>query len=141
MKRVLAIAVIGLILLAASYYVGYRGEHQRFSDCQKQHNSVSQQLADAQGQLRIWNLEGRLRRLIESVQAKNFGQAHDASTTFFNEVRSEAARTERGDFRSTLNSVLQSRDAVVTGLTRGDPAVLDTLRQSSNQIRGLVESR
>ena len=139
MKIVAVFALSTIILISAAYYLGYRSERVRFAGCKNELQATRQQLGSVESQLRIWRLEGRLLNLIETAELKNFGEARNASTAFFDEVRAEIGRTDQGEFKSTLASILNSRDTVTVGLTTADPETARTLRQFSIQLRQLVE--
>ena len=77
--------------------------------------------------------------LIDVVARQNYGQAVQASTAFFDEVRAESNRTEQAAFEEVLQSVLATRDSVTGALTKADPASLEELRRSADLLRSVLE--
>ena len=133
MKKTLAL--VFLVLLIASYLVGYIPEHRQRQAAETELADLRTRFTQTQGRLRICDLHNRLLSLIERVQEQNYGEAQKLSTEFFDQVRIAANEMPAGGQRSVLETTLQMRDAVTTGLAKGDPASLEALKQSSQRFR------
>ena len=132
MKKYVAISV--LVLLAVAFFAGYWPEHQRRVAAEDQVGTLLQQLSDAENRVRLGNLLGQLLTLTDVVSDKNFGQAQGYSTAFFDGLLAESARSQ-APFKPALDELLQVRDQVTAGLTRGDPATIDVLQRSLTRLR------
>lgn len=138
MKSVLV--VIAMLLLAGAYVGGYWPEHRELTAAQSELQSTKIRLAEAEDKIRMYQLENRILGVIEKATDKNYGDAQKLSTEFFDQVRPEIARTAQDSFRTSLESALLKRDQVTAGLTQGDPAVLDLLRQMLVNFRQVLGS-
>lgn len=93
------------------------------------------QLADAEVRVRMARLLGELLSVTEAVTALNYGHARELSSTFFDGVRAEAARTPVPSFKTALESILQRRDGVTAALSRSEQEAAELLRTSQMQLR------
>lgn len=142
MKKSVIIAIIAVILLIGlAYLIGLLPQRQRRLELEREVASLQSQLADAEARGRICGLYTRVQGLIDVVAQQNYGQAVEASTAFFDEVRAESNRTEQAAFQEVLQSVLATRDSVTGALTKADPASLDGLRRSADLLRSALENR
>jgi hypothetical protein len=100
--------------------------------------SLGEQLNDANARVRMARLLGELVNVIETASALNYGQAQELASKFFDQARAEATSTPVPSFRMALERILQSRDRVTAALTRGDPAVVEILRNAQLQLRAAL---
>ena len=138
--KALTLLIIAAALVAAAYLAGYWPQHQRVWSLDEDLRLANSRLADAQAEIRIYQLENRLLNLMEKTEQKNYGEAQKLSTDFFDRVRSEIPRARKASLQSLLEFTLQKRDAVTAGLTKGDLATLDLLRQILIGFRQAVEA-
>jgi hypothetical protein len=131
--------VLVLALVAGAYVAGYLPEHRRLVESRLELAAAETQLADAQGRLRLYTLQSRLARMIESVRERNYGDAAKLSTEFFDGVRAETSQTQDAKVGSDLEAVLAIRDAVTMRLAVGDPSILEALNGAMNRLRQLSE--
>jgi hypothetical protein len=133
MKRVVAGVIV--VLAVVAYVAGYWPEYQQRRALETELAAVRSERDELDGQVRVARLLGQLLNVTEAVAALNFGQAQTLSSTFFDEVRGEAARTESADVRAALEAIHQNRDAVTSALARGDADVMGTLRSMQVRLR------
>jgi hypothetical protein len=138
MKRLGWIAF--LLLLAATYLAGYWPQHRSFRESQDKLNAVSARLADAEVRLRLCALQNDLIALVRKTVEKNYGEAQAVSTKFFDRVLAEERQTENQKLKSSLESILQSRDAVTAALARGEASARDLLAPLEKTLHDLVET-
>jgi hypothetical protein len=134
-----AAILLTLVLIFVAYLFGYWPEHGRLTASQQEVGALKAQLAEARAQVRMCVLQTRLFELIEKTREKNYGEALKLSSDFFDRVRTEFMQTERPDFKSALNSILQARDSVTAALAKGDGTASDVLSQASAQLRQIME--
>ena len=60
---------------------------------------------------------------------RNFGTAAEHASSFFNQVRELSNQADSAELRQSLQSWLESRDAVVAALARGDPSSIELLQE------------
>ena len=138
--KALTLLIIAAALVAAAYLAGYWPQHQRVLSLDEDLRLANSRLAEAQAEIRIYQLENRLLGLMEKTEQKNYGEAQKLSTDFFDRMRSEIPQAGNASLQSLLESTLQKRDAVTAGLTKGDLATLDLLRQILVSFRQALEA-
>jgi hypothetical protein len=129
-----------VLLVGAAYLVGLLPERSRRIALEGQVGSLERRLGDAEARMRLCALYARVQGLVDLVALKNFGQAQQRSSSFFDDVRSESNRTPDPEFRKALLGVLEMRDTVTASLTKGDPATLDSLRRSAELLQAPLQS-
>ena len=132
--------ILFLLLLAAAYVAGYWPQHRKFREAQDNSNAVSARLTDAESRLRLCKLQNDLIALVRKTAEKNYGEAQAFSTKFFDQVLAEARQTENQKWKSSLESILQSRDAVTAALAKGDSSARDLLLPLEKTLHELVEA-
>ena len=80
-------------------------------------------------------LLGDVLALEEVVANRNYGQAEQLASSFFDAVREEASRTTDDAVRGALNDVQAKRDAVTAALARTDPEVATILKAMEVRLR------
>ena len=96
--------------------------------------TLQNQLAVAEGRIRLGQVLGQLLRLSDAVRAKNYGEAATLSSAYFDAVREEASRAN-ADAAVALNIILKSRDQVTTAIAGTDAGLDVTLREHEQQLR------
>jgi type II secretory pathway pseudopilin PulG len=131
-------ALIVILLMAISFGAGYLFERGRSKDAQAKFTAASAQLSAAQATIQLYQLQDQLLTLTQEAGNKNYGDAATLSTKFFDGLRVEADRTNQPNVKSTLESVLNQRDAVTTALAKGDPKANDLLLQLLATFRQIL---
>ena len=132
--------ILFLLLLAAAYIAGYWPQHRKFRESEDKLNSASARLADAESRIRLCTLQNRLIALVRKTAEKNYGEAQALSTRFFDEVLAEARQTADQKSKSSLESILQQRDAVTAALAKGDSSSRDLLLPLEKTLHELLEA-
>lgn len=96
---------------------------------------LEEELAAKNERERLSDLLGQALRLSELVAARNFGEAKQASTEFFDRVRAESARSSRDDVKGALQQVLQARDQVTSGVATADAGLMTLVRTLERTLR------
>jgi hypothetical protein len=138
MRKLSSITILLLILVALGYLAGYLSEHRRRADAESNLRWVNAQLADAEERLGICGLENQLLSVLKKVDANNYGDALKLSTEFFDGVSKQMARTQNANFKSALQSVLETRDSVTAALSRNDRAAADLLRAALERLHSVL---
>ena len=133
MKKALTLFV--LVLIGAAFVVGYWPEHLKRVAAEDLLRARQAEMAGAQARIRAGELLGQLLSLRDAASAKNYGQAQELSTRFFDAARSEAARTTLPALAEALEATLGLRDGITAGLVQADPAVLGLIRQAETNLR------
>jgi hypothetical protein len=137
MKR--AGIIIGIILILVAYVFGYWPEHQATLQVRQQLKAVSARLDEAQSRMYLCHLHIHLLAIIRQAEAKNYGNAANLSSSFFDEVREHVAGAKDPQLKSALQSILQQRDAVTSALAKGDPNAIALLKPLEDTMFTLVD--
>jgi hypothetical protein len=127
MKRYGYLAFV--ILLAVSFVAGYWPQHKKLLQAQGELAETSARLSKAESTVRLCQLQAQLVTLIQETENKNFADASELSTKFFDGLRREVANTSPSGLKSSLQSALSQRDAVTAALAKGGPKAHDLLEQ------------
>jgi hypothetical protein len=115
--------LIWAIVLVAVFLVGFLPPYIRCRGVESELARTSEQLDHA----RLLNLAGLA--YMQAVQ-KNYGLASETSTAFFNRAREVADQASTApERRKVLEEVMGARDRIISGLAKGDPAVLDQMQE------------
>jgi hypothetical protein len=132
MKKLLIV----LALLVVAYGAGFWGEYRKRTAVQAELERQQVQFAESQERVRSGELLGQLLSLKDAAIARNYGQAQELSTSFFDAARVEAGRvTQSGGLATALEAVLGMRDAVTASLTRSDPASVEAIEKAETRLR------
>jgi hypothetical protein len=135
-KRVV-IGFVAIVVLLA-YLAGHVPEREQHVAAAAEAHALREKLTVAQARVRTGELLGQVITLGEVAQRRDFGQALDLSSAFFDAVRTEAATSPDPGLRQNLNAILSNRDAVTAGLARGEQTVCEILHGIELQLRGTL---
>jgi hypothetical protein len=124
-----------LILLVGVFVAGYWPQSRARANAEEQLRTLDGQLTAAQTRLRVAELLGQVLTVKEVAARRNYGQAQELSSTFFDAVRIETMSTGDSVLRNALNDVLGRRDVVIAALARSDPAVTEALHELELLLR------
>jgi hypothetical protein len=123
------------VLLAVVYLAGWLPERNRRLAAEERAAALQVERDDAQARVRATMLLGDVLALEEVVANRNYGQAEQLASSFFDAVREEASRTTDDAVRGALNDVQAKRDAVTAALARTDPEVATILKAMEVRLR------
>ncbi len=85
--------------------------------------------------MRLGEILGLLLRLDDAVVARNYGEASDQATRYFDRVAAEMNVGSQAGVQTALQNIHQTRDRVVAALARSEPMVIETLREQEHALR------
>lgn len=136
MKKLMVVMVF--VLAGTAYFAGWWREHQPRVAREAELAAARSQLELAEARVRLAALLGDQIALMEAVSERNFGQAQELSSRFFDAVREELTRVSQPEQRSVLEAILRARDSITVALTRGDAEALELLRRIQVRLRTLL---
>ena len=134
-KRMAIAVTAALILLVGVYVAGYWPQSRARASAEEQVRTLDGQLTAVQTRLRVAELLGQVLTVKEVAARRNYGQAQELSSTFFDRVRVETMSIGDSVLRNALNDVLGRRDVVIAALARSDPAVTEALHELELLLR------
>jgi hypothetical protein len=131
------LGILFFVVLVAMFVAGYWPEHYSRIAAEAEARSLQLRVAALDDRVRAAQLHAGLLDLIDAVEAMNYGEAQSLSSSLFDRIRDEAARTEDAQLRSLFRTTLAQRDAVTSALAKGDGAVTAPLKASERAFRQL----
>lgn len=138
--------IVGAAALLLGYLTGFLPERSRRMAAEAQvatHQaevaSIQQALTAAEGRIRVAGLLGRTLMLKDLTASSDYGRAQQASSEFFDAVRSEASTTDDTKRGAVLTAVLARRDAVTASLAKAEPAVASMLTMIERDLRKALD--
>jgi hypothetical protein len=122
------VIIAGLLILAA-FLLGFIPQYQKSRDLESKLNSTRHELASASIKMAGDQLDLLIGYVYLETSQKNYGLASDASTRFFNRVRTMAGQPSDANRQKFLQAALSKRDAITGGLAKGDPGTLGPVQE------------
>jgi len=130
--------IAGALIIAAfliGFVPGRLATHSLNNQLQQKKQALAEQASDFQKQqafsrakLRLAELNNQLGMLMIMTQEKNFGEARERSTQFFDGLRQYAQDAQDQNLREKLTVILNRRDEITADLTLASAGVSDKLR-------------
>lgn len=127
MKRFGYLAFV--IVIALAFMAGYWPQHKKLLQTQGELIDTSASLSKAAAEVRLCHLQSQLVSLLQETENKNYADASVLSTKFFDGVRQEVGNAPSSSVKSSLESMLNQRDAITASLAKADPKAGDLLSQ------------
>jgi len=124
-----------LLVLVSVFLLGYWPQSRARGRAEAAAQTLRQQLDTAEARLRVAALLGQVLTLQEVVARRNYGQAQELSSKFFDTVRQESMSISDSSLRDALTEVLARRDGVTSALATSDPSVGGTLHEVDMALR------
>lgn len=134
------VLLVGASLVVVAFLLGLIPEFLKVRDLNMQLNSARQQLDVERQKLQSDKLDLLIGYIYLQTNVKNYGLASQYSTKFFDSVRVTVGQgTSDPSRKGFLESALARRDAVTSGLAKGDPgtaAAVQELFQTALETSG-----
>lgn len=128
MSRKTMLIITGSLVVAA-FLLGFIPQYRKSRDLESQLNSTRHELASESVKLQGDELDLLIGYVYLETNQKNYGLASEASTKFFNRVRSMAGQPSDPNRQKFLQAALSKRDAVTGGLAKGDAGTLVSVQE------------
>ncbi|HEY1463242.1 MAG TPA: hypothetical protein VGF44_07485 [Terriglobales bacterium] len=117
-----------VLLIGAAYVAGYWPQR-----------GLREQLISAKSTVQAGKLHNELMDVLDQIQNKNFGTAQQIAGQFFNDLHNQMDDPALAPYRSNLQPIADSHDAVIAALAKGDGSISGNLWQDVGQIRQIEE--
>ena len=131
--------VLGVLLIAGAYLAGFWPERQRLAAARSEMQALEQRASASEARVRLGEVLGQLLSLADAVDNQNYGDAAKRASAYFDRVQSEAGKATSPAVRAVLEGIESTRDSVIAGLAKAEPAVRDILRQQELAIRRALD--
>lgn len=121
--------LVGLVLLLVGFLCGFIPQHQRASRTTQVNQELRKQLDSSQRAEAIDRFRNRAALLYVQAEKKNFSLTSENASKSFTDLREFATQSTDASLKQNLEDVLSARDAVISGLAKGDPAVAAQIQE------------
>jgi hypothetical protein len=118
------VLIAGGVLIVAAFLLGFVPQYQKANGLESRLAAGAQELNTARSQAQMREIGLLIGRVYLDVNQKNYGTASQSATRFFDQARAAAGQETDANRKTFLQTALNSRDAVIAGLAKGDPAIL-----------------
>jgi hypothetical protein len=132
-------AIVGAVVIVGTFLAGYWPQRRARVTAEEQVQALQEELGKAQTRIRVGELLGQVLTVKETAARRNYGQAGELSSTFFDSVRTEVMNVPDADLRDLLREVLARRDGVTASLAQSDPAVVEALHDVEVRLRRALQ--
>ena len=122
--------IAGAVLLIAGLLIGFVPEYSKLGDARQEIDTLRQQLDVSKRAAALDSFRNRTALLYIETTQNNFSVALGMASKDYTDLRAFTDQTSDVTLKQELGNALSSRDAIIAGLAKADPAV-------SLQIRDL----
>ncbi len=115
----------GSVLLVFAFLAGYLPQRSTITQLRGQVSTVQQDLASCHFKGKLAEIRDLAALMYLESSQKNYSVASGYATRFFNHVRDLLNESEGPSPKQSLQELLDVRDAIISGLATGDPAVVN----------------
>ena len=137
LKAALVAFFVGLLVAGIPLYLELRNAESAVVTTQ---NRLTEETTRLERELAMSNLHSDLGLLLFRVEQGDFERARQVSTRVFNQADALAAQIENADDRRRIQTLVQQRDAITSGLATGDASTTEALRRLYELLSTSVEN-
>lgn len=115
--------IVGAVLVIAGVFIGFAPTYSKLIAAHHEIDSLSQQLGVSKRAEAMNGFRNRAALLYTEATRSNFTVALDMASKYFTDLRAYTDQTTDSTLKQELGNVLTSRDAVIAGLAKADPAI------------------
>ena len=130
-------AITVLLALIVGFLGGFIPQHSTATAAARDRDQVQAQLARVQQDATLNSFRNRIAVVYFEAQKKNFAQASNDASGLFTAMQSYSDQTPDTGLRQQLSSLLTSRDAIISGLAKGDDATTAQLQELFLKIQNV----
>ena len=116
------------VVMVGVFLGGFLPQYQRASQAAQENRQLQTQLEVSRQAEAISSFRNRAALLYIEAARSNFSVAAGMASKDFTDMRSYADGTTDAGLKQGLNDILTSRDAIIGGLAKADPAVTAQLQ-------------
>lgn len=117
------------ILFALLFALGWYPQYAKRTEVERERAALAQELETTTRALAVARFQNRAGRLWNQIERDDYSTTAEVATAFFTDLRSFTNSLPRGPEQESLERSLASRDAIIAGLAKADPAVKSLVRE------------
>lgn len=126
MKNIL---IAGIAMLIVGFLAGFAPEYSKVTRANQEAQVLKDQLDACKRAEAIGSFRNRAALLYVDASRNNFSVAGEKASKDFTALRAFANQTSDANLKQALEDVLSSRDSIIAGLAKADPAVAATIQE------------
>lgn len=115
--------IAGALLLIGGFLIGFTPEYFKLTDARHESDGLRQQLNTSKTSEALNSFRNRIALLYIETLQRNFTVALDMASKDFTDLRNFTDKTPDPSLKQELGKILSSRDTIIAGLAKADPAV------------------
>ena len=115
--------IVGAVLVIAGVFIGFAPTYFKLIAAHHEIDSLSQQLGVSKRAEAMNSFRNRAALLYTEATRNNFTVALDMASRYFTDLRAYTDQTNDSTLKQELGNALTSRDAIIAGLAKADPAI------------------
>jgi hypothetical protein len=134
------LARVGLIAPVAAFAIGYGWmyfQHRSYrQSAEETRQRLETELVSTKAELRLARLRNQLASALLELERKNYGNAREAASRFFDEARAILDANPDQPARQRLEAILPLRDPVTAAIAQMKPEAAELLRKIYSDLTG-----
>jgi hypothetical protein len=115
--------IVGAVLVIVGLLIGFVPQYSKLLAAHHEIDNLKQQLDVSKRAEAINSFRNRAALLYTETTQNNFTVAFDMASKYFTDLRGFTDQTTDATLKQELGNVLSSRDAIIGGLAKADPAI------------------
>jgi hypothetical protein len=132
--------IVGVVLIVGAFLLGFIPQYRKGKALDEQLGVVRRQLDSERRKSQMEELGLLCGHVYLETNQKNYGQASQDSTKFFDGVQDMMSNTVDVNRQSLLQKTLVQRDAVTGGLAQANPGTLSAVQDMFQHTLEAVEN-
>ncbi len=121
--------IIGTALLIVGLVLGFLPQYRQLAAARQETEVLRQQLAVSKRSDTLNAFRNRAALLYVETTRSNFTVALDLGSRYFTDLQAFSSQTADSALKQELSEILLSRDAIIAGLAKPDPAVAQQIQE------------
>ncbi len=121
--------IVGAVLVVVGVLVGFAPTYFKLVAAHHEIDSLSQQLDISKRAEAMDSFRNRAALLYTETSQNNFTVALETASKYFTDLQGFANQTTDPALKQELGNVLMSRDAIISGLAKADPATSGQIQE------------
>jgi hypothetical protein len=121
--------IVGALLLIVGALIGFVPQYSKLTSAQHEVDDLRQRLDVSKRAEAMNSFRNRAALLYTETTRNNFTVALDMASKYFTDLRAFTDQTTDSTLKRELGNVLISRDAIIAGLAKPDPAISGQIQE------------
>jgi hypothetical protein len=120
--------ITGLVVLLVVFLGGFIPQYLDKRRLQEELEQTRTQLSASQLQNDIDQARNLAGKMLLEASRQNYGTAAEHSTNLFNHLRELADKAQDASLKTSILSLMETRDSITSGLAQGSPSIIPEIQ-------------